>query len=99
MPKQIIWSPLSEKDFENILDYLKSNWDKKVVEKFIEITDLLIYQISINPKQYPIINKRKRIRKCVITKHNTLFYRDRKDFIDILRIFDTRQDPKKLIFK
>jgi len=99
MTKQIIWSPLSEKDFENILDYLKSNWDKKVVEKFIDITDQLIYQISINPKQYPIINKSKRIRKCVITKHNTLFYRDRKDFIDVLRLFDTRQDPKKLIFK
>jgi len=99
MNKQIIWSPLSEKDFENILDYLKSNWDKKVVEKFIDITDQLIFQISINPKQYPIINKSKRIRKCVITKHNTLFYRDRKDFIDVLRLFDTRQDPKKLIFK
>jgi len=99
MPKQIIWSPLSEKDFENILDYLKRDWDNKVVEKFIDITDQLIYQISINPKQYPIINKSKRIRKCVITKHNTLFYRDRKDYIEILRIFDTRQDPRKLIFK
>ena len=99
MPKQVIWSPLSEKDFENIIDYLKRDWDNKVVEKFIEITDQLIYQISINPKQYPIINKSKRIRKCVITKHNTLFYRDRKDSIDILRIFDSRQDPRKLIFK
>ena len=98
MPKQVIWSPLSEKDFEKIIDYLKRDWDN-VVEKFIDITDQLIYQISINPKQYPIINKSKRIRKCVITKHNTLFYRDRKDFIDILRIFDSRQDPKKLIFK
>jgi len=99
MPKQVIWSPLSEKDFEKIIDYLKRDWNNKVVEKFIEITDQLIYQISINPKQYPIINKSKRIRKCVITKHNTLFYRDRKDFIDVLRLFDTRQDPKKLIFK
>ena len=99
MPKQVIWSLLSEKDFENIIDYLKRDWDNKVVEKFIDITDQLIYQISINPKQYPIINKSKRIRKCVITKHNTLFYRDRKDYIDILRIFDSRQDPRKLIFK
>jgi len=99
MAKQVIWSPLSEKDFEKIIDYLKRDWDNKVVEKFIDITDQLIYQISINPKQYPIINKSKRIRKCVITKHNTLFYRDRKDYIDILRIFDSRQDPRKLIFK
>ena len=99
MPKQIIWSPLSEKDFENILNYLKSNWNQKVAEKFIDITEQLIVEISINPKQYPVINKSRRIRKCVITKHNTLFYRDRKNFIDILRIFDTRQDPIKLLFK
>ena len=38
MPKQIIWSPLSQNDFLAILDYLKENWDNKVVQGFIEIT-------------------------------------------------------------
>jgi plasmid stabilization system protein ParE len=99
MPKRIIWSPLSEKDFANILTYLESGWGDKVVTHFIDLTDDFIYQISINPKQFPLIHKRKRVRKCVITKHNTLFYRDRKEQIDILRIYDTRQDPKKLKFK
>ena len=32
------------------------------------------------------------------TKHNTLYYRDRKDSVDILRIYDNRQDPQKLLF-
>jgi plasmid stabilization system protein ParE len=97
MPKPIIWSPLSENDFIDILDYLKENWDDKVVEGFIELISSSLSQISINPKQYPVIYKSKKIRKCVLTKHNTLFYRDRKDCVDILRIFDTRQDPKKLV--
>jgi len=99
MPKKVIWSPLSEKDFDSILEYLQSNWDNKVVHNFIEIVDELLTQISNNPKQFPVIQKKKKIRKCVITKHNTLFYRDRKEFIDILRIFDNRQDPKKLRFQ
>lgn len=30
MPKPIVWSPLSENDFENILDYLENNWEGKV---------------------------------------------------------------------
>ena len=30
MTKKIIWSPNSEEDFENILDYLASEWDEKV---------------------------------------------------------------------
>jgi len=99
MPKQIIWSPLSEKDFSDILDYLLQNWDRKVVVKFIDIIDELINQISLNPKQFPVIQKRKKIRKCVITKHNTLYYSERRGYIDILRIFDNRQDPRKLRFK
>ena len=98
MPKQIIWSPLSEIDLVSILDYLQTNWDDKGVEGFIEITFSSVSQISINPKQFPLINKNKKIRKCVLTKHNTLYYRDRKDCVDILRIYDNRQDPEKLLF-
>jgi plasmid stabilization system protein ParE len=90
MPKLIVWSPLSEKDLESIIGYLHSNWDDKVVHEFVEITDKLVNQISNNPKQFPIIHSRK--------MHNTLFYRDRKEYIDILRIYDTRQDPKKIRF-
>jgi plasmid stabilization system protein ParE len=99
MPRQVIWSPLAENDFESILQYLQENWDSVVVSKFIELTDEIIKQVTINPKQFPVIQKSKRIRKCVISKHNTLFYRERKYYIDVLRIYDTRQDPKKLKFE
>ena len=98
MPKSIIWSPLSENDFISILDYLQTNWNDKVLSDFIDLTEGIIGQIAANPTQFPVINKKKEVRKCVITKHNTLFYRDRKEHIDILRIFDTRQDPRKLKF-
>ena len=98
MPKLIIWSSFAENDFTSILDYLQIHWDNNVVNDFIIITEGVIGQIAANPRQFPIIHKKKRVRKCVITKHNTLFYRDRKGSIDILRIFDTRQDPHKLKF-
>lgn len=98
MPKQIIWSPLSENDFVSILEYLQENWEPKVAEGFIEITFSSVSQISINPKQFPLIYKNKKIRKCILTKHNTLYYRERKDSVDILRIYDNRQDPKKILF-
>ena len=98
MPKLVLWSPLALNDISSILQYLQDNWDSPVVVKFIDITNDLIEQIAINPRQFPVIHKSKRIRKCVITKHNTIFYRERKDQIDILRIYDTRQDPKKLKF-
>ena len=99
MPKNIVWSPLAEKDFENILIYLRDNWNEMVLDNFIDITDNMIFQILSNPKQFPLIHKKIKVRKCVLTKHNTLFYRVRRDAIEILRIYDTRQDPDKLEFK
>ena len=98
MPKQIIWSPLAESDFAGILEYLNQYWDHKVAANFIDLTENIIDHISINPRQYPIIFKKKRIRKCVLTKHNSLFYRDSKTKVEILRIYDTRQDPDTLTF-
>jgi plasmid stabilization system protein ParE len=78
MPKQIIWSPLAESDLLNILDYLDKNWERKVAVNFLDLTDNFMNQISLNPKQFPLIHKSKGIRKCMITKHNALFYRGKK---------------------
>lgn len=91
--------PLSEQDFDSILVYLRLHWDDSAVDQFIEIVDKLVIQICINPRQFPIVNKSKKVRKCIITKHNAMFYREQGNFIEILRIFDTRQNPKKLRFQ
>lgn len=99
MPKPIIWSPLSEGDFAQILEYLNENWDNNVAINFIDLTESILKQIASNPRQFPIIYKKEKIRKCVLTKHNTLFYRDKKTQVEILRIYDTRQDPNNLTFK
>lgn len=99
MPKPVIWSPLSEKDFSDILEYLNKNQGNNVAINFIDLTEDILNQISINPKQFPVCYKKKKVRKCVLTKHNTLFYRDGKINVEILRIFDNRQDPNTLKFK
>jgi len=98
MHRKLIWSPLAEKDFVNILEYLQKNWEDKVLENFIEITNKMIGQIMLNPNQFPTINKKHKVRKCVLTRHNTLFYTISLQSINILRIYDTRQDPHKIKF-
>ena len=98
MAKQIVWSPKSENDFENIVEYLSQEWDDAVTNKFIDLIDILLHQISINPNQFPEIHKSLNIRKCVLSKHNTLYYRNRKNYVELLRIYDNRQDPESLRF-
>ncbi len=96
MPRQILWSPLAVTDFENVLDYLNENWNEQVVLKFMYEIENSIDMILKHPKQFPLVNIKMKVRKCVVTMHNSLFYRERKNNIELLRIFDTRQSPKKL---
>ena len=98
MNREIIWSPAAEKDFEIILDYLIERWSENVVSKFINKVDDNINLICEDPKIFSVINKEMKIRKSVITKQNTLFYREIDGKIEIVRLFDTRQEPKKLKF-
>jgi hypothetical protein len=56
---KIYWSQSAEKDLENILFYLQENWEEKVINNFIEMTNLLINQIALNPRQFPIFFKKK----------------------------------------
>jgi len=66
MRNHITWSPSAERDFSGILNYLFENWNEKTARSFIERTENLIHQISINPRQFPIINRKLKIRKSVL---------------------------------
>jgi len=99
MHREIIWSPLAEKDLGDILEYLTDRWDQQVIILFLSKVDYATNQIAKIPHQFPIINQSLQVRKCVITKQNTLFYREINHRIEILRLYDSRQDPKKLKFE
>jgi plasmid stabilization system protein ParE len=96
MPNKIIWTPLASTDFENILEYLSNNWSILISINFLESFDHIIEIILENPSIFPFSNKKLGIRKCVLTKHNTLFYREVDNTIELLRVFDTRQNPQKI---
>lgn len=81
MKYEIIWSPLSEKDFEKNLEYLEENWDQKVILNYINRIDEVLCHISNNPLMYPEIIKGSNIHKCVLNKQTILYYRiQRKNY-------------------
>ncbi|MGB0933186.1 MAG: type II toxin-antitoxin system RelE/ParE family toxin [Lishizhenia sp.] len=98
MINDVIWSPAAEKDFESILNYLLSNWNDKVINRFINRIDDIISLIVEDPNIFPLINEQLQIRKVVISKQNTLYYRRKAGKLEIVRVFDSRQDPIKLKF-
>ena len=98
MLKEVIWSPSAENDFESILDYLKLHWNERIINRFINKVDDNISLILEDYKIFPVINEELQIRKSVISKQNTLYYREKSGKLEIVRIFDSRQDPHKLKF-
>ena len=96
---KIIWSPRARITFLNILNYLNKEWGKNSVQNFIsEVTDILM-NVSINPEMFISAKKNKYIRKGIISKHISLYYRikPRKNEIELLTFWDNRQDPRKLV--
>jgi plasmid stabilization system protein ParE len=82
----------------NYWNILKNRWNKKVCIKFITKLDFCIDLIYENPNQFPFFHKEFQVRKCVVTKQNTLYYRETTTRIEILRLYDTRQNPETLKF-
>ncbi|MDP2069615.1 MAG: type II toxin-antitoxin system RelE/ParE family toxin [Lutibacter sp.] len=96
MSRKVIISKTAEKKLALLLGYLIENWSVTVKKEFIEKLDSSIFIIQNQPNIFPESKKVKGLRKCVITKQTTLYYRYNSKQINVVTIFDTRQNPKKI---
>lgn len=96
MTRKVVISKIAEKKLESLFDYLIEEWSVEVKRKFVERLDSSIEIIKSRPEIFPESKKGNGLRKCVITKQTTLYYRFNSQQINVVTIFDTRQDPQKL---
>lgn len=94
----VFLSQLAESKLLKLSEYLLENWNLKIRDQFIERLSEKINQISSQPTSCPQSTKFKGLYKCVVTKQTTFYYRisDESNEIEIITIFDTRQNPNKL---
>lgn len=95
-PKSVVISPQAQKDIINILNYLQENWNQKVIDVFLGKLEAFYTIVSINPRMFRYYDKRINIRVYILTKQNSIYYRNKRASIEIITVFDTRQDPLKL---
>jgi plasmid stabilization system protein ParE len=93
MHKEVFWSDQAKLDMQEITDFLLIKWNINVVEDFYTKIDDFIHHIGRTPQSFPLINRKEGIRKCVVSWHNSIYYVDELEFIEILRISDNRQNP------
>ena len=92
----IAFSVNANKKLQNLIDYLETEFPLKTKEKFILNFDKIIYLIQNSPETFPKSTINSSLRRCVLSKQTTIYYKFNSKQIRILSIFDTRQNPLKI---
>ena len=96
MKREIKLSKRTMRKLDSLLVYLEEEWSIKVKHEFVLKLDKSLKQIQKLPDSFPESEKIRGLRKCVLTKQTTLFYKYSETTIDVITIFDNRQNPKSL---
>lgn len=95
----VVWSNEAILNTESISTYIQENWTEKEVQQFFRRLEERITLISQFPRLFRKSRSHRTIRRSVLNKQTTIYYRFEHDHIEILSIFGNRQDPSKLDFK
>jgi plasmid stabilization system protein ParE len=90
---EVVFSKKANETFGFIQSQLLERWGADIVIKFEQRTMLVIETISNLPYIYQCIEMDPEVRKALIHKNCSLFYRIKGQKIVILFFWDNRQDP------
>lgn len=94
--RRIIWSPKAQKDYAKIIDYLLLEWTLKEVQKFVEQIEEAISILEKGNVDFRTI-RYKSLHIVVISNQISIYYRKQSQTkVEIVRIWDNRQNPSKL---
>ena len=96
MALKVFVSSSSLSQLEEILEYINSVWGNKSAANFANEFINCINKIEQAPQAFPVIIKNKNVHRCVITRHNSMFYRIKENEIEVVFLFDNRQSLSKL---
>jgi plasmid stabilization system protein ParE len=92
---EIRWTANAFEGYEKIYNELLFNWSVEVAEKFRHKVESRLYNLSFQPYIGRLSEKRENIRSILLSKYNRLYYRLTEDTIELISLFDMRQDPFK----
>lgn len=92
------WTDHALSELDLTIEYLGSNFSDVEVARLSRSIETTVADISRNPLMYPRSEKSGGIRRAVVLRFNTLYYRvsseDRR--IEGLSFFSNRKDPEAL---
>ncbi len=96
MDYKIIWTNEAISNLEEILNYLIEKWTQKELDVFKKKLSRQIELISRYPKMFPVSNYNPKLRKAVLSKQTTLYYKLNGNEIFLVYLFVNLKDIKKI---
>jgi plasmid stabilization system protein ParE len=84
----------AEEEYEGIVNYIATEFG---YDKALEVEEdyfRIIQQIAINPFLFSFYNKKKNVRKCVISAQTTLYYRFDGEVVHLLSFRSNFMNPR-----
>jgi len=92
---KIKWTNNALAELKVTFEYIEQNWTKKELKKLSNEIERTISLISNNPDLFPL-SEIKNVRRAVVNKLNTVYYRKKNDkSVEILSFFSNRQHPNQ----
>lgn len=95
---KILWTEHALSELEKTIDYLKSNFPGKPLERLYKKMESVVSLISKNPDLFSKSDK-KGIYKVTILKYNTMYYQIQCESLIILSFFSNRQNLREEYYK
>ena len=94
MPKSksitIIWTDRALQNAVSVKKYLHLTFSNKEIENFYSLLEAFEIAVSAFPELYPASSIKRGVRRAVLSKVLSVFYRITKNKIEVLAIFDNR---------
>ena len=78
-----------------LLEYLVENFGRKKAKEVYDRIEKVLDEISKMPELFPASKKIKNVRKCVLSKQTSIYYRVVGEYIEVITFRANRRDPGK----
>lgn len=97
--RAVYLSPVAQFKLESLIEHINHNWGEKerkhFLKKFNDGVDLVRHFPNSCTESIDIPG----IYRCVVSANTSFFYRTSEEAIEIITVFDNRQDPEYLLIE
>jgi plasmid stabilization system protein ParE len=91
---KILWTDFALIELKDTIEYIKENWTERELQNLAKEIEKTVNLLSHNPDLFQASDFKKEIRRVIVAKHNTLYYKVKDNTVEILSFFSNRQNPR-----